>query len=484
MTRGLASACPRRHAAALLAAAALVLALTFGLGAGAAAPAGAHTAEKGIWDDTFVTTDAVLQEEILDEIANDLNATTVRLMVFWAECEPLAGAYNDERLGLVKQAAEAATAHGLKVIITFYQVPQWASDQQFWVNPPGSLDPNTYYHFYIPRLDTMTRWEAFVKHVATLMKGSVYAYEPWNEPNLRWFWYPQKWDGDASFGVDRYYTLLKRAYTAIRSADPSALVLAGNTASQGHNDSTSTAPQTWAKRLKELGALECMDAYSHHPYALPYWKGDTKVVDPPWKTPRFPEITIGLANMQTLLDIFPDTDFYLTEYGYNTKGSELFGGGRVSETRQAEYVRSAYRIADRYPQVKMLMWYLRKDVEITEKAWDQFAMYTGLRRPNGARKPSWFVYAGGNSVSLRATRRIKRGERATLRGVVKNQGEAVAKVTLVIQRRTSHGWNRVAKVRTSATGHYHVHIRLHHAAKLRVKWRGVADSRTFKVRVY
>jgi len=94
MTRGLASACPRRHAAALLAAAARGLALTFGLGAGAAAPAGAHTAEKGIWDDTFVTTDAVLQEEILDEIANDLNATTVRLMVFWAECEPLAGAYN------------------------------------------------------------------------------------------------------------------------------------------------------------------------------------------------------------------------------------------------------------------------------------------------------------------------------------------------------------------------------------------------------
>jgi hypothetical protein len=468
-------------APALLAlAAALAFALTLCLGAGAAAAAGAHGVEKGLWDDTFIGKDATTQEKILTEISDGLGAKTLRLMCFWARCEPKAGVYDAAQLDLLKDAVEAAFARDLKVIVTFYQVPRWASDSKFWADPPGSaFEPDVYYPFYIPRLETMDRWQAFVEHVAGLLEGHVFAYECWNEPNLRWFWYPQQWGGDPNFGVDRYYTLLKRLHDGVRGTDPAALVLAGNTASMGYDDRSSTSPQTWAKRLKELGVLDVMDAYSHHPYAL----GNTKPMDPPEKAPRFPEITVTLGNIKTLLSIFPDTDFYLTEYGYNSKASRLFAGGAVGESLQADYLRRAFRRANRYSQIKMLMWYLRKDVTGSSDIFDP-EMYTGLRQSDDTLKPAWYAYAGGNVVSLVASRRVKRGGRMAVSGVLAHRGVGISGKALVVQRRTAHGWVRVATCKTRAGGRYRVRVRMRHAAVLRVAWRGVVLSRAHSVRVY
>jgi hypothetical protein len=325
----------------------------------------------------------------------------------------------------------------------------------------------------------MDRWQAFVGHVAGLLKGKVFAYECWNEPNLRWFWYPQQWNGDPNFGVDRYYTLLKRAFDSVRTADPTALVLAGNTASMGYDDRSSTSPQRWARRLKELGVQACMDAYSHHPYAL----GNTKPMDTPETVPRFPDLTVTMGNIETLLDIFPDTDFYLTEYGYNSKGSRLFAGGGVGESLQADYLRRAFRRANKYPQIKMLMWYLREDITGSEDLFDP-EMYTGLRRPDGTRKAAWYAYAGGNLLSVRTAQRVKRGGRTALSGVLAHRGAGLGGKTLVVQRRSAHGWVKVATCRTSARGRYHVHVLLRQGATLRVTWRGVVISRARAVRVF
>jgi hypothetical protein len=473
------AAVPRRLGAGL-GAFFLAAALTFCLGAGAAAPAGAHVVEKGLWDDTFVGADPVTQEAILTEIADGLGAKTVRLMAYWSDLEPQEGLYDTTRLSRLSQAVTAAQAHGLKVIITFYHVPEWASDRTFWTDPPGSsFDVGAYYPFYIPRLDTMGRWQAFVTRVAKLLKGEVFAYECWNEPNLRWFWYPQQWDGDQYFGVDRYYEMLRRVRAAVDGADPAALVLAGNTASMGYDDRSSTSPQRWARRLQELGVADVMDAYSHHPYAL----GNTKPIDAPEKTPQFPRYAVTLGNIKTLLDMFPATDFYLTEYGYNSKASRLFAGGGVGETAQASYLRRAYWQANKYPQIKMLMWYLRKDISGSPDVFDP-EMYTGLRRTNDTFKPAWYAFAGRNLVSVRAARRVKRGGRAALAGYLTHGGQGLVGKTLVVQRRTAQGWMRIATCRTTANGRYRVSLRLRRATVLRVVWRGVAISPQRVVRVY
>ena len=58
-------------------------------------------------------------------------------------------------------------------------------------------------------------------------------------------------------------------------------------------------------------SLSVFDAYSHHPYAV----GGTKNIAPEAQ-PRNPNLTVSLGNISTLLKIFPNKPFYLTEYGY------------------------------------------------------------------------------------------------------------------------------------------------------------------------
>ena len=61
-----------------------------------------------------------------------------------------------------------------------------------------------------------------------------------------------------------------------------------------------------------------------------------------------------------------------------------FGGAQVSEATQAAYMKRAFRYADRFPRIKLLMWFQRVDVS---------GCYFGLRRLDGTRKPSWYAFA-------------------------------------------------------------------------------------------
>jgi hypothetical protein len=155
----------------------------------------------------------------------------------------------------------------------------------------------------------------------------------------------------------------------------------------------------------------------------------------------------------------------------------------VGESLQADYLRRAFRRANKYPQIKMLMWYLRKDVTGSEGIFDP-EMYTGLRRPEDTVKAAWYAFAGGNVVSVRGARRVKRGGRTLLSGVLLHRGVGVGGKLLVIQRRTGHGWVKAATCKTSSSGRYRVRVRLGRAAVLRVAWRGVVISRARAVRVY
>ena len=76
--------------------------------------------------------------------------------------------------------------------------------------------------------------------------------------------------------------------------------------------------------------------------------------------PRNPDRTVWLANLGALLEVFPGKTFYLSEFGYSTAYSMLFGVS-VSQARQAAYLTASYRIAARYPQVQLLTWFPRKD---------------------------------------------------------------------------------------------------------------------------
>jgi len=61
-------------------------------------------------------------------------------------------------------------------------------------------------------------WDEYVRRVATRYKGRITAYQIWNEPQLRDFWYPE---GYITLG-----TMTKRAYNIIKEIDPHTKVVA------------------------------------------------------------------------------------------------------------------------------------------------------------------------------------------------------------------------------------------------------------------
>lgn len=111
----------------------------------------------------------------------------------------------------------------------------------------------------------------------------------------------------------------------------------------------------------------------------------------PGGMPNDPSTTVTLANLGTLLRLFPSKPFYLTEYGYNTRRSLDFGGFVVTEREQARYLKAAYALAGRHRQVKALFWFLVTDVRPASGSAD-LGVYTGLRRADGSKKPSWYAY--------------------------------------------------------------------------------------------
>ena len=431
---------------------------------------------RGLWDDTFVGVDKAKQDAILSEIADQLHVQVVRLMVFWDQTEPQRGVFNDAYLAPIKQAVEAAQAHGLKVILTTYAIPEWAQDKSFWKQPPGvEFKANIPYYFYAPRADAIPQYGAFARHIAQYFKGDVFAYECWNEPNIPWFLYPQQVPGDRYYGVRTYLAMLKQYYAGVKANDPQALVLGGNTASAGFDDVQRTSPLTWAQWLKKNDVLKYCDAYSHHPYAV----GET-VAKPPETMPISPKI-VTLADIQELLSLFPKTDFYLTEFGYNSSASTLFGGGSgVGEVKQATYLRDSFNLAARYPQIKLLMSYLRVDVK-GEKG-NQFspAMSTGLRLPDLTKKPAWWAFAGQNAVTEDAPGgQAALGATFTVSGRVTHAGQPVSGIELTLETQVGSSggaWQEADQAVTDAQGKYSFAFLIQDSTLYYVSWPGVVDG--------
>ena len=95
--------------------------------------------------------------------------------------------------------------------------------------------------------------------VATRYAGKVSAYEVWNEPNYYVFWQPTP---DAA----AYTALLKVAYTAIKAADPNAVVVAGGIAAAPDCGTQTVDSVRFVTEMYEAGAAGYFDALSFHPY--------------------------------------------------------------------------------------------------------------------------------------------------------------------------------------------------------------------------
>jgi len=366
---------------ALVLLAVLVLALCAGL----AAPARASVA-KGICSPQLENepADSTARAGMVREISRGLGAHWVRIGVSWAALEPTRGTYSATELARLDALVHDLRAAGVKIILTTCYVPAWATRSYWWTHPPAGFAEGPQ-PFYPIRDGALKDYARLGKFLARRFRGSVQALECGNEPNLWMFLYPQRTTDDPFFAARVYLHMLKAFHAGVASAHTGVRIVAGATAPVGLDDIYRTSPQRFARFLQQAGAGRYFDVYSHHPYTP-----GGSINAAPGQPPNDPSHTVTLSNLRTLLRLFPNKPFYLTEYGYSTQPSLMFGLV-VSEGDQARYLKTAYGYAARYPQVKLLVWYLVQDSKPASGPAD-LGVYCGLRRPDGTRKPAWYAF--------------------------------------------------------------------------------------------
>jgi hypothetical protein len=127
----------------------------------------------------------------------------------WSSIEPRAGHFDWAGSDRVVDASRSAHLNVQGILIS---TPRWAEARGSHTVVPSGL--------YEPWDSPANTWGRFVRTIAERYRGRVQAWEIWNEPDYPkgsfGFWFGTKAD---------YYQLLKVAYKAIRSVDPSAPVL-------------------------------------------------------------------------------------------------------------------------------------------------------------------------------------------------------------------------------------------------------------------
>jgi len=458
---------------------ALLVALT--LFGAFASTARAGTVLRGMADNRFTDYSRPLAERLalLHELRASLRGRVVRLDCDWTLAEPQRGVYDDSGyLAGLKAMTDAAHADGLKVIVLIIYVPRWASDKSYWSHPPAASFSG-YQSFYPVAAGSLDDLGAFAGHVAALLKGEVLGYECWDEPNLWCYIYPQRTSTDTEFAARTYRGYLHAMSPAIKAADPGALVIGGATAPSGDNHLFRTAPQTFARQLKALGAGRYFDVYSHHPYSV----GGRSDLDPALQ-PAHPDHTVELANIGTLLRIFPKKPYYLTEYGYSTSYSWAFGPP-VTETKQAVYLRKAFAMAARHPQIKLLLWYLDRDYSPTGTTSDPNGTYTGLRRLGGSAKPAWYAFAGGDRLTLSVPATVRQDALTRLSGRLScaSVGGLKGKRVQLLRKRGGGPWTMGRGIATGTDGRFSLRLRVGATQRYRLLWPGVVSSPIRLVRV-
>ena len=411
---------------------------------------------------------------VVREFATSLGADVVRINLRWSESEQRRGVYDEDYLGRAQAAVQAIRAHGMQAVILVYQPPRWASDRRFWGTPVNGDRAGVYQSYYPPSIDSLDAFQAFAQHLAQKLEGEVLGYSCWVEPNLWTYLYPQRTSSDSAFAAHRYTRMLKAFSQGVRAGDPAAQVIAGETSPTGDNTRLRTSPRRFAVQMRLAGAAEHFDVFAHHPYPV---AGNKNIS--PGAMPRNPNHTVWLANLGSLLEVFPSKSFYLSEFAYPTAYSMLFGVC-VSQARQASYLTASYRIAGRYPQVQLLTWFPRKDYAKGSRYSDRYGMYSGLRGLRGARKRAYYAYAGGNQLTMKAPPSVRSGGTLTLRGRLTSErmGALAGKSLNVVARRPGKGWATVTHARTRSDGSYVARVRPRRSATWKVSWSGVVASPT------
>lgn len=335
---------------------ACVLAGVLAMGATAAAPASAAIPgiNMGLAD----------LEAVGAGTAPESGARWTRLWLDWARVQPAPGVVDERLLGFYMRGARALQARGTRVLIVVTSSPGWASTTGLAGGPPAGAAP----------------YARFVGMIAARLRGTVAAYEIWNEPDI-----PKFWGGPPD--PASYTRLLRAAHDAVKSADPDVDVLFGALTGNHYR---------FLEQAYRRGARGSFDAVGVH-------------TDIPCET-RPPEVFVRDRNRKVsrwsflgyrsvrrvMLAHSDERPIWMTELGWSAGDHVPCPTGRwigqgpagISETAQADYLRRAYACLAHDSYVRVGMWWMIRDFDPDESHGLQY----GLWRLDGSPRPAWSAF--------------------------------------------------------------------------------------------
>lgn len=291
--------------------------------------------------------------------------------------------YVDEAVALVRYAGE----RNIKVIYEFAQTPDWAK--------PTGRDDGVWTYPADPREFAEAAAYLQSRFVTAGVSRYIAAWEIWNEPNVQTFWpsgayrSPDEVGDGADIAVDqdaarRYVRLLNAAYDALKRVDPEVTVLGGSLAGTDFE---------YAGWMLKDGAR--FDGLSVHPYTRPFEDGPTpaRPADDPEKFSVGPGLSAtlnerwsfqyGMERLHTQLRAAGrNGDLWITELGWKIAGPTAGWGYVPDEESQADYLKEALALIDRWGFVRAVTWFQLYDAGDGDY---------GLLEPDGRWRPSAHV---------------------------------------------------------------------------------------------
>ncbi|MBA3788853.1 cellulase family glycosylhydrolase [Patescibacteria group bacterium] len=315
--------------------------------------------------------------------ATDLNTTLndlaslhvgwIRLDMAWNDIQPVnSTTYNWTNMDRV---VAAANAHQIQLLPILDYTPKWARSSACAGTPKCQpADP--------------TAFATFAKVAATrYAPQGIVAWEIWNEPNSNGFWKP-------SPDPAAYTTLLKYTYTAIKSVEPSSIIISGGL-SPAITKGGRISPMDFLKGMYANGAKGYFDAFGFHPYTYPvlptYYQS--------WNA--WSQMSQTNPSLQSIMVTNGDSDkkIWFTEFGSPTGGpgkvatsatNPESGADHVTESVQAQILQSAIQQHKTYTWAGPFFLYSYKDQGTSS---DTVENFFGLLRFDGTPKPSYSLFS-------------------------------------------------------------------------------------------
>jgi hypothetical protein len=324
----------RLRTAALVAAVAVA-----SLGALSTPAHGAKGMEVALQDDSALLAQNGMSRGRALKLADQLHVTRIRVNVLWSSVVKKANRRKRPKhprydFTSYDRLVNAARAHGMKLELTLSGfAPAWATGN----HRIGGYKPNVKY------------FKEFVRVTAKHFKGHVDRYAIWNEPNY------VSWISPLKSGPKIYRSLYVAGWSTIKSIDPAAKVLIGETAPY-EQARRCTAPLKFLRGVLQAGPLKA-DGYAHHPYDFRH--------SLTYRYPGKDNATLyTLGNLTSLLDRYAGSrrlatpagkslPLYLTEYGFMGSGKY-----KIKDSKRAKYLTKAFQYALDNSHVKQMLQYL------------------------------------------------------------------------------------------------------------------------------